>query len=342
VPIVEYTPELWGPLQDAVTRLHGVINLSHRGFVDYYYTTRASCKLYLWISEDGQVLGTVGREVMPFIYRGRRITLRIASNWYSLQRGVGGEMAKYSGRLNPGSTGAMFGGSMDTLKILHHYDWIFVPGIKIHSMNSDVIAWPGESKWKSRVRGVRRIVRGYAAGIGARLPSEAVSGLEIREEHAYAEDLLPGSSPFTFRFAPDAEYLAWRYNPSLSFVRYRLFRILARGTSVGYVILNESPEKVIVAQCDGEDSSTLAYGVLLSLAALEREQDGIRAIYVACSCPQMQAIFESVDLKAQPGQEVPFALRRDQWSFESELNPGSWLVNYDWGDNGLRSPFLDE
>lgn len=49
--------------------------------------------------------------------------------------------------------------------------------------------------------------------------------------------MLPGHSPFTFRFAPRVEYLNWRYNLSLSFVRYRLFRILAGARSIGYIIL---------------------------------------------------------------------------------------------------------
>lgn len=340
MPIVEYTPEMWSALQQAVSRLYGIINLSHRPFVDYYYGTRPSCRLFLYIEDDGRILGTLGREVMPFLYGNQCITIRTASNWYSLQPGVGVKLTRGLLRVNPQMPGLMFGGSHDTLKILRRYGWPFIPGIKMHSVNTDAIAWPGEPKWKARARAVRRIFR-RPVSIASRLPAEAASGLEVCEEHAYTGDLLPRSSPFTFRFAPDAEYLTWRYNLALSFVRYRVFRIVARGKSAGYVILNESPQKIIVAQCDGEDAASLAYGVLLSLAKLEGEQSG-RAVYVTSSFPQMQAIFEAAGIKAEPGPGVPFAFRCEQWPLEMGMNPSSWLVNYDWGDNGLRSPFLDE
>jgi hypothetical protein len=342
VPIVEYTPDLWDLLQDAVSRLQGIINLSHRPFVDYYYATRASCKLFLWRADDGRVLGTLGREVMPFLYQGRPIGIRVGSNWYSLRRGVGGEIVQFLGRSSPSTTvGLMFTGSQDSVNILQHYDFVFVSGIKAYSMNSEVLAQPGEPKWKSSARKVRRLVRRPAPRLASRFPAEETLGVTVREEHAYTEDLLPRSSPFVFRFAPGAEYLAWRYNLSLSFVRYRLFRVISRGASIGYVILNESPERIFVAQCDGEDPSALAHGILLSLAELERESGAIRAVYLTCSAPQMQTVFERAGLKGQ-GADLPFAFRRDQWPFETSLDASSWLVNYDWGDNGLRSPFLDE
>jgi hypothetical protein len=342
VPIVEYTPDLWNLLQDAVSRLQGMINLSHRPFVDYYYATKASCKLFLWRADDGRVLGTLGREVMPFVYQARPISIRVGSNWYSLQRGVGKELVQFSGRLNLASVGLMFTGSEDSVNILQHYDYVFVAGIKAYSMNSDMLAQPGEPKWKSQARKVRRLVRRPVSKLASHLSPEETSGVTVREEHAYTEDLLPRSSPFIFRFAPSAEYLAWRYNLSLSFVRYRLFRVVCRGASIGYVILNESPERLVVAQCDGEDPGALAHGVLLSLAELERESSAIRAVYLTCSDPQMQTVFERAGLKGRGGADLPFAFRRDQWPFETSLDASSWLVNYDWGDNGLRSPFLDE
>jgi len=333
VSIVEYTPELWRALQDAVSRFRGIINLSHRPFVDYYYATRASCKLFLWQADDGQVLATVGRELMPFVYQGRPITMQTGSNWYSLRRGIGGKLAQFFG--------LAFTGTENSINVLRHYDWVFVPGIRMHVINSDALAQLGEPKWKSRARKVRGILRKSISSLASHLPREASSGLEVREEDAFTEDLLPRSSSFAFRFAPDAEYLAWRYNLSLSFVRYRLFRILFRGASIGYVVLNETPERVIVAQCDGEDPSALAYGVLLSLVQLEREQNSIRPVLLTSSFPQMQTIFEQAGLKAQQGPDLPFVFRRDQWPFEIPVDASSWLVNYDWGDNGLRHPFLD-
>jgi len=81
--IVEYTPELFGELQEMVSRVPANMNLAHRPFVDYYYASRSWCKLYLFLSDSGRVLGTLGRELLSFEHESREITIRIGSNWFS-------------------------------------------------------------------------------------------------------------------------------------------------------------------------------------------------------------------------------------------------------------------
>jgi len=50
-----------------------------------------------------KVIGTLGRELVRFEYNSREVTLRIGSNWYSLQPGVGGKLSQHSLQSNPGS-----------------------------------------------------------------------------------------------------------------------------------------------------------------------------------------------------------------------------------------------
>ena len=42
------------------------------------------------------------------------------------------------------------------------------------------------------------------------------------------------------------------------------------------------------------------------------------------------------------GVEGPFAVGSLKGPVALPADPSRWLVNYDWGDNGLRPPFLGE
>src|SRR5271169_924320 len=130
--IVEYTPELFGELQEMVSRVPRVpahMNLAHRPFVDYYYGSGSCCKLYLFLSDSGRVLGTLGRELLRFEHESREITIRMGSNWFSLHPGVGGQLTKFSAQACPNSIGMMLMASRKALKVLRHYGWVPVPGV---------------------------------------------------------------------------------------------------------------------------------------------------------------------------------------------------------------------
>jgi hypothetical protein len=166
--------------------------------------------------------------------------------------------------------------------------------------------------------------------------------MTICEEHSYSLDLLPRRSPFKFRFAPTVEYLNWRYNLSLSFVRYRLFRILVAGTSLGYAIINESPQQIMVAQCDGEDANALAYGILLAILQVGGKDQSARTVFLSCSHLEMRRVFEQFGFKPWLRGDLPFAFRTLPSGLDPSLSTSKWLVNYDWSDNGLQAPFLDQ
>jgi hypothetical protein len=179
------------------------------------------------------------------------------------------------------------------------------------------------------------------SSFASRIPSQVSAEITVREEACYTPDLLPARSPFLFRFAPTAEYLSWRYNLSLPYIRYRLFRIIARGATVGYAILRDSPEGIIVAQCDGEDARALGYGVLMSILELGHTDRRPRTVFLACCHSEMKKIFREFGFHEQGG-DLPFAFRMHPP--ELDLSPGAshWLVNFDWGDNGVRQPFLEQ
>jgi hypothetical protein len=341
VPIVEYTPDLFPDLQEMVARLPGPMNLAHRPFVDYYYATRSWSKLYLYLSESGRVLGTTGRELVRFEYGGREITMRNGSNWFSLQRGVGGELLKYSTRLNPDSFGFMLVASPDAVKVFHHYGWISVPGVSGYFLNGCSL-YPWDSWWKSAANSiVRQLGRRDLSSFASRIQSNGNAGITVCEEHSYCADLLPRESPFRLRFAPTLEYLDWRYNLCLSFVRYRLFRILVGSTSVGYVILNESRQQIIVAQCDGEDATVLAYGILLALAQAGARDRRPRTMFLSSCHSEMRQVFQKFGFRAWLRADLPCAFHGLPPDFDL-IGSSKWLLNYDWSDNGLQGPFLDQ
>jgi len=293
------------------------------------------------LSETGRVLGSTGRELVPFEYEGREIMMRNGSNWFSLQRGVGGELLKHSTRVNPNSYGFMLVASPSAVKVFHHYGWVPVRGVMGYFLNGCSL-YPWDSWWKATANSIVRHVAGRnPSEFVSRIQSNGSAGISACEEHSYSAELLPRRSPFRLRFAPSVEYLDWRYNLSLSFVRYRLFRIVAGGTSMGYVILNESPHQIIVAQCDGEDAVVLAYGILLALAQVGASDRKPRTMFLSSCHSEMQRVFERFGFRAWLRSDLPCAF--DSLPPDFYLSETSkWLMNYDWSDNGLQGPFLDQ
>ena len=127
------------------------------------------------------------------------------------------------------------------------------------------------------------------AKLGSRIPAAAIRDLAVREEDTFTPDLLPSRSPFTLRFAPTVAHLAWRYNTRLPFARYRLFRVLSSNRTVGYVVWNLSPQRYMLAQCDGEDPTTLAYAVLTTLIEIGRKDHRPPTVILSSASAPMQS-----------------------------------------------------
>lgn len=335
-----YTPDQFLALREFVDRLGLRLGLAHRPFVDYYYASRNWCKLYLNVDEREGITGTYGLESLRFEYHRREMKIGFGSNTYAIKAGAAIYLFFFADDSCP--VRLTHGGSANSQSIVRSMGWTYYSGIKVYVLNKTYQALPGDNWVRKAGKSVaRKVGRSKIARYASRIPQEITHKISIREEQLFGADLLPTESPFTFRLAPTVEYLNWRYNPQLSFVRYRVFRILKGGQTAGYVVLNESPEQLIVAQCDASDVRTLAYGVLLSIIEAGRGDQGPRSVLLTCSNPVMQAIYEQFGFQAEP-EDRPFFIGTLNGPSDIATDTSNWLINFDWGDNGLRPPFLDQ
>jgi hypothetical protein len=338
--VIEYTPIRFQALRKAAGQINSNYSLCHRPFVDYYYASRDSCKLYLSLSSAGDVNGLVGVEHMPFEFESQPFTLGFGTNFHALQHGVGGLL--FMQWVKSSSLALEYGGSEDAHRIVRQQKWTYFPGARIYTLNHDYPVYSGDRAHRRAVKWVlRQWTRKRISAYASRYSRIARNQVSVREESAYSEDLLPSKSPFRFRLAPTVEYLNWRYNLQLSFVSYRLFRILVRGRTAGYVIINENREKLLVAQCDAEDAETLAYGVLLSILQSGRQDRFPRTILLTCSNPTMAEIYVKFGFR-RGKKDYPIAIGGLRRKVEISTDTTNWLVNFDWGDNGLLGPFRDQ
>ncbi len=337
--LVEYTPGHFEALRRAAADLR-LANLCHRPFVDHYYAGNPWCKLYLVLSAEDTVTAMMGVDRMRFVAGDRELTLGFGSNYHAAQPAAAGHL--YLHWLKTCPLGFVFGGSEHTHRILRRQRWTYFPGVKTFTLNSPCAPRPGEPLWRQWAKRFAAYARRMPVGGRARrIPARVRAGVSVHEEQTFTEDLLPRTAPFSFRFAPTVDYLAWRYRPGLSFARYRLFRILVWGSTAGYVVLNDLPGRVLVAQCDGEDAFTLAHGVLLSLVEATAADTALREVVLTSSHSQMQRIYQRFGFRTS-GPDRPFAVGSLRPPVDLPADTFGWLVNFDWGDNGLRAPFPDQ
>ena len=329
-----YTPDDFAALERAVAPLGHETSLRHRQFVEHYYCGHPACRLWLVRDESGTILGTLGIERMRFQWSGREVIVGSGSNFHAFQAGVGGFL--YREWLRGCDFTLVFGGSNDAHRIYRQQQWHYYSDVHIYRLNHLYAGRAGDPLWRRGAKWImRRIARAPLSRLGRRLSAIDVGNVRVREESAYTADLLPASSPFTFRFVPTLDELSWRYALDLPYVRYRVFRVLAGDATVGYVVLNVEPHRILVAHSDGDDPHALAVGTIMSVLEVGRPVPRPMLVVLASSHPIMRTAFERFGFRA-PAQGRPFAMhaRNPRTAFPAE--PKDWLVNYDWGDNGLR------
>jgi hypothetical protein len=340
--IVTYTRELFPPLAAAAATASAGQSLCHRSFVDYYYTTNDQCRLFLAVDDRGAIAAAIGIEQMPFDHGGRPVVIGFASNFVAFAKGAGSYVFLHWVRSS--ELACIYGGSEDTHRILQSQKWTYFSGIRLYGLNARYTVRSGEPGWRRAAKSI----------LGAVLPSVDLRRLAERagrepawrnvrseEVSAASEDMLPTTTPFTFRLKPTVAYLNWRYATTLPFVRYRMFRIRRDGAPCGYVIVNERPHQWMIAQTDGVDEEVVVGGVIQALGELARVGRPRREVLLACAHTDMAARYRGLGFVAAP-QERSFALGSRRRALDWSQNTSRWHVNFDWTDNGLRRPFLDE
>jgi hypothetical protein len=340
--IVKYHPALFPALQRMVLGLGGEIPLQHQAFVDYYYASSPWCTLFLLNDDEGDVIGSIGFEQMPFRYGSEQLTVGIGHNFLVVHQGVGHGLALFRKWTETCDYCLAFGGTAVAHRIYRKNGWQYFPGVVVYNLNEILTAYPGEKKWHVLAKKVLRKLPQPSFKTRLKMfPKHGFTGLSVSEESHYSQDMATLASAFRFRFAPSVEYLSWRYATNLPFVRYRIFRILhASRKTIGYVVFNQHHRNIAVAHCDGIDPGALAHGVLLGLEKITREYASPPEIRLASSHPEMQQLYRRFGFRAST-PDRPFAIGSLNRPINIAKDTSTWMVNFDWGDNGLRMPFLD-
>ncbi len=344
MPVVKYQRGDVDLLKRLAAKLHPRHGLRYLEFVDYYYASSPWCDLWVSLDEGGEVLGAVGVERMNFAVGNREVVLGLGSNFTSMQPGAGGGLLLQW--LTSCDFGLTFGGTEEAQRIYRGRNWTYYPDVRMFFVNRAYRAQPDESWWKRLARAVlRRLQPKVAVARRARrILRDGSPPVEVIEQRRFTEDMLPKQSPFAFRFCPGVDFLNWRYSTELPFVRYRLFRIVSAadcsGTAtVGYVVLNELPGRLLVAQCDGEDPLLLIRGIFAALQAVAEGAPSGREVLLTCSHTVMQEGLQRFGFRASCSPR-PFGIGGLRGGLDLPADTGQWLINFDWGDNGLRAPFL--
>jgi hypothetical protein len=337
--VIPYEPAAFEALREAVAPLGRSLALQHRPFVDHYYASRESCRLFLFVNGHDAIAGTIGVELAPFRAGSRELVAGFSSNFNALRPGVGAYL--YTRWMRSCTLGVNFGGSPDFHRLIRRQGWTYLPWPKVYYLNAPFTVRHADPWWlKAAKRGVAWWTEDTVTSRARRLDRPALQRVAVREEHAYDAGLLPRRSPFAFRFAPDVGYLRWRYALDLEFVTYRLFRVLDGGRPAGYVVVKDD-DPVLVAQCDGEDPVTLAHGVLLALVQVCRLDERPRGVLLAAGHPRMIAAYERFGFRRKHPPR-PFALGGFRRGVDGATAAARWHVGFDVGDNGLRPPFRDQ
>jgi len=308
-------------------------------FVGHYYGGSDHCHLWVLHGDEGDIAGVIGVERMPFVTPAGRIALGFGSNFHAFQQGAGGLLfLHWSRQCGPAM---QFGGSADARRLVTHQKWTVYPGIQSLQINQAVADAPGSAWWNRMARFILQH-QPLKTRVGRR--SEQMverGGMKVAAipEPSFSSDLIPTESEFVVRFAPDAEYLNWRYRPGLPFARYHIFRITVDGVSRGYVVLNEQRHRVLVAHCDLPDPWTLAQGIFAALSRLCRGRAASHGVLLTTSNPVVQAAFQAAGFRAKASSR-PLSIGDRQRRAALPEDTSEWLISEDWGDNGQRAPFF--
>jgi|GEM_PF-1088786 len=328
-------------LHDLAALLPEYHSLRYPDFVEHYYGTSESCRLFLLRDDAGRILSCAGVEKLSLSTPDGPKTLAIGTNYHAFQSGAGAFLFLHWFR--SGDLGALYGGSADARNLVLNqkaFALTELAGLKTLQINHAYADSPSESTWRRTAKSILRyspFKTRIDRRAGEMLQRGSIS-VEAIPERAFTADMLVTESSFAVRLSPSVETLNWRYATDLNFVKYRLFRIVADGQPAGFVVLNEQPHRMLVAHCDSPDAWTLSQGIFAALAQACRGTRRSCGVLLSSSHPVTQSAFREFGFREhRGGRALALGARRmPAWSSDGS----QWLINEDWGDNGLRPPFL--
>jgi hypothetical protein len=339
--VVRYTPAMFGRVAAQLSKVRPDHPLCFRGFVDAYYASSEFCQLNVALDEEGEIAAVQGVEWAPFEDRGKKLKLGIGSNFRAFRRGGGACLLMSWFRSCDAAL--VFGGSADMHSMMDKAGWRYFTGINDMLMNRRLSPGRKDGVLKGLAKRFLRSAPGRRslASLADRLPGALRRGVSAAEVDVIDEDLLDFSSAFGFRLAPDRRYLAWRFGPEVPYVRYRTLRITRDGRYVGYAVLLDRAERVVVAHADGSEPVALAAGIVKAISAIAQGARDLREAAVTSAHPAMQQLFAKVGFVHKPRWDRPLALGGLNGAFGVVTPVTEWMASDGWSDGALRPPFLE-
>jgi len=332
--IVEHAPEYADRLERALAQVDFEAPLLRSApFVKHMFLSEADCRLYLLLGEDGDVIATLGSERVRARIADSTYDAAILSNSYSMRPGAFSFL--YLQWMRSSEVGILFPGNALMRDMLQRQErWRAVPGLRTYWLNWEYPAVPGEARWKAAARPLaRKLMRIDQEAFPDRIARRTAGELRVVEETRISEDMVQTGGKFGFRLDAGETHLNWRFSTELDYVSYRVFRLLRRERNVGYVVIGEWPNCLVVSHCDGRDPEELALGVILASSTLNRNDTRYRKVLLTSMHAVMQSVFLEFGFRTD-GRDAPFAIAA-LGKRSLALEPGNdWLVNMDLGDSG--------
>lgn len=302
-------------------------------FVEHYFLGNGSARLYLLMSDQGEVCATLGSERVRMEIAGVETDVSVLSNTFAFRPGAFPLLMMQW--MRGCTTGMVFpGNALLRDMVASQTRWIGVPGLRIHWLNWSHPSYPGDSLLKRVAKPIlRRLARVDVASLGRRIAADTQGRLVLEEVNKVDDEMVACRGPFSLRLAETASYYNWRFRTDLSFVKYRVFKVVKVGKVGGFVILADWKKSVVVAHCDGADVDDLSRAVLLSIAIVNDSGHRYRKVLLSTMHHRMQSIYQAYGFRPEP-KETPFFIAR----FKGDALPSVYpegLVNLDLWDGGL-------
>lgn len=331
--VVEYTEAFSDRLDAAIAKADfDVPLLSRPQYVRHMFLRDPHSRLQLLLSTEGAVVATLGSEYVRMQSGSRSLAVAILSNTYSFEPGAVTFLLHRW--MKTCEIGILFPGNLQMRQLIARQKrWVQISGLRTLWLNWDYPVFAHDPLWKRLAKPViSRATRVDAGAFGSLVSRGARGAITVRNEDRIPEDLPRWDGGFGLKLSEGADYLNWRFDTALDYVRYRLFSVWVAGSRCGAVVLAEWPHCVVVSYCDGDDPDDLAGGVLLAIAEVNQGEHRYRKVLLSAIHARMRQAFERAGFRPDP-VETPFYMASfgDQSVPESE---GDWLLNLEFGDAG--------